>query len=74
VLEGFAGKVVGQANCLKLRPLLANGKCRAGEKKPKPDEKIGQKTELTVTKHRRPSRDGKPSAVFRTGDGKWSDM
>ena len=34
------------------------------------DEKTGQKTELTVTKHRRPSRAAKTSAVLRTGDGK----
>ena len=70
VLEGFAGKAVAQAECLRPRPLLANGKCRAGEKNAKPDEKTGQKTELTVTKHRRPSRAAKTSAVLRTGDGK----
>jgi hypothetical protein len=61
---------MAQAECFKPIPLVANGKYRAGEKKPKPDEKISQKTELTVTRHRRPSRAAKTSAVLRTGDGK----
>ena len=70
MLEGFAGKAVVQAECLEPRPLVANGKCRAGEKWPKPDEKIGQKTELTVATPKTPSRRAKTSAVLRTGDGK----
>ena len=37
-LEGFAGKAVAQAECLKPRPLAENGKCRAAEKASKPED------------------------------------
>jgi hypothetical protein len=74
VLEGFAGKAVAQANCLKPRPLLANGKSRVSEKPPKPELKNAQKTECTVALPRWPSRKDGTGTEPRASDEKRNDM
>ena len=68
-LEGFAGKAVAQADCLKPRPLAENGKCRAAGKASKPEGfGFALNFRLTVATPKTLSRTRKTSTLLKISE------